>query len=182
MTLAAYTVSVGVAVGAGVGETVGVGEEDEHATIRIRTPRPISTTHALMLSRKLLSREKGGNRQILVITDGEPTAHLEGDRAFFAYPPSYRTEQETLKEVKRYTQEDILINTFMLENSYQLVIFVDRMTRINRGRVVLQQRCQPGGVCAGGVREQPQEAGRGIGMPLNSQSLTESFNYPMRME
>ncbi len=90
--------------------------------------------HALMLSRKLLSKEKGGSRQILVITDGEPTAHLEGDRAFFAYPPSYRTEQETLKEVKRCTQEDILINTFMLENSYQLVNFVDRMTRINRGR------------------------------------------------
>ena len=90
--------------------------------------------HALMLSRKLLSKEKGGSRQILVITDGEPTSHLEGDRAFFAYPPSYRTEQETLKEVKRCTQEDILINTFMLENSYQLVNFVDRMTRINRGR------------------------------------------------
>ena len=42
--------------------------------------------HALMLSRKLLSKEKGGTRQILLITDGEPTAHLEGDRAFFSYP------------------------------------------------------------------------------------------------
>ena len=90
--------------------------------------------HALMLARKLLSREKGATRQVLLITDGEPTAHLEGERAYFAYPPSYRTEQETLKEVKRCTQEDILINTFMLENSYQLVNFVDRMTRINRGR------------------------------------------------
>ena len=90
--------------------------------------------HALMLARKLLSREKGATRQVLLITDGEPTAHLEGERAYFAYPPSYRTEQETLKEVKRVTQEDILINTFMLENSYQLVNFVDRMTRINRGR------------------------------------------------
>ena len=90
--------------------------------------------HALLLSRRMLSKEKGGTRQILVITDGEPTAHLEGDRAFFSYPPSYRTEQETLKEVRRCTQEDILINTFMLENNYQLVNFVDRMTRINRGR------------------------------------------------
>ena len=90
--------------------------------------------HALMLSRKLLSREKGGTRQILVITDGEPTAHLEGDRSYFSYPPSYRTEMETLREVRRCTQEDILINTFMLENNYQLVNFVDRMTRINRGR------------------------------------------------
>ena len=90
--------------------------------------------HALLLSRKLLSKEKGGTRQILVITDGEPTAHLEGDRSYFSYPPSYRTEQETLREVRRCTQEDILINTFMLENNYQLVNFVDRMTRINRGR------------------------------------------------
>ena len=90
--------------------------------------------HALMLSRKLLSREKGGTRQIMVITDGEPTAHLEGGQSYFAYPPSYRTELETLKEVRRCTQEGIIINTFMLENSYQLVNFVDRMTRINRGR------------------------------------------------
>ncbi len=90
--------------------------------------------HALMLSRKLLSKEKGGSRQILLITDGEPTAHLEDGRSFFSYPPSYRTEVETLKEVKQCTQEDIVINTFMLENSYQLVNFVDRLTKINRGR------------------------------------------------
>ena len=90
--------------------------------------------HALMLARKLLSKEKGGTRQILVVTDGEPTAHLEGDRAFLAYPPSYRTELETLKEVRKCTQEDIVINTFMLENNYQLVNFVERMTRINNGR------------------------------------------------
>ena len=91
--------------------------------------------HALMLSRKLLSREKGGTRQILLITDGEPTAHLEGDRSIFRYPPSSRTIVKTLMEVKRCTQEDILINTFMLENHYQLMEFVDKMTRINRGRV-----------------------------------------------
>ena len=90
--------------------------------------------HALMLSRKLLSREKGGSRQIILITDGEPTAHLEGDQSFFSYPPSYKTIMETLKEARRCTQENILINTFMLENNYQLIDFVDKMTRINRGR------------------------------------------------
>ena len=90
--------------------------------------------HALMLSRNLLAKEKGGTRQILVITDGEPTAHLENGRSYFNYPPSYRTELETLKEVKKCSQEGIVINTFMLENNYQLVNFVDRMTRINRGR------------------------------------------------
>ncbi len=90
--------------------------------------------HAFMLSRKLLSKQKIGTRQIIVITDGEPTAHIEGDRAYFAYPPSFRTLQETLKEVKRCTQEGIVINTFMLESSSYLLDFVDKMTRINKGR------------------------------------------------
>ncbi|MDP3064184.1 MAG: VWA domain-containing protein, partial [Chloroflexota bacterium] len=90
--------------------------------------------HALMLSRKLLSREKTPNRQIILITDGEPTAHLEGDRSFFSYPPTYRTLMETLKEVRRCTQDGITINSFMLESNYQLVDFIDQMTRINRGR------------------------------------------------
>ena len=90
--------------------------------------------HALMLSRRLLSKEKVGTKQIIMITDGEPTAHLEGDRAYFSYPPSYQTIHETLKEVKRCTQEGIVINSFMLEANYYLMDFVDKMTRINRGR------------------------------------------------
>ena len=90
--------------------------------------------HAFMLSRKLLSRYKGGAKQIIMITDGEPTAHLEGDRIYFAYPPSHRTIQETLKEVRRCTHDGIIINTFMLETSHYLLDFVDRMTRINKGR------------------------------------------------
>ena len=90
--------------------------------------------HALMLSRKLLSKDKGGTRQILMVTDGEPTTHLEGDRAYFSYPPSYKTIQETLKEVRRCTAEGITINTFMLESSSYLIDFVDKMMCINKGR------------------------------------------------
>ena len=90
--------------------------------------------HAFLLSRQLLAREKVGSKQILMITDGEPTAHLEEGRAYFNYPPSYRTIEETLKEVKRCTQEGITINTFMLEANYYLIDFIDKMTRINRGR------------------------------------------------
>ena len=52
----------------------------------------------------------------------------------FAYPPTFRTFQETLREVKRCTQEHIVINTFMLERSHYLADFVNQMTRINRGR------------------------------------------------
>jgi len=90
--------------------------------------------HAFMLSRKLLSKQKVSSKQILMITDGEPTAHLEGGYAYFNYPPSYRTIDETLKEVKRCTQDGIVINTFMLDASNYLMEFVDQMTRINRGR------------------------------------------------
>lgn len=90
--------------------------------------------HAFMLARKLMSKDKGGTRQILMVTDGEPTTHLEGDHAYFSYPPSYKTIRETLKEVRRCTQEGITINTFMLESSAYLVDFVDRMMRINKGR------------------------------------------------
>ena len=62
------------------------------------------------------------------------TAHFEGDRVHFSYPPTFRTFQETLREVKRCTQEGIVINTFMLERSHYLADFVNQMTRINRGR------------------------------------------------
>ena len=87
-----------------------------------------------MLSRRLLARHTGGNRQILMVTDGEPTAHLEGEVADFSYPPTRRTVEETLKEVQRCTRERITINTFMLERSPWLTSFVEQMARINRGR------------------------------------------------
>ena len=90
--------------------------------------------HALMMSRKLLSNHKGATRQVIMITDGEPTAHMEGDYAAFSYPPSFRTMQETLKEARRCTQEGVTINTFMLESNPYLLDFVDKLTRINRGR------------------------------------------------
>jgi uncharacterized protein with von Willebrand factor type A (vWA) domain len=86
------------------------------------------------ISRRLLGKHKGANRQVIMVTDGEPTAHLEGGVADFAYPPSRRTIQETLKEVQRCTREGITINTFMLERSPWLTSFVQEMARINRGR------------------------------------------------
>ena len=92
--------------------------------------------HALAMSRKLLAPYKDCSRQVLMITDGEPTAHLEGARAYFNYPPTYRTIQETLREVRRCTAEGITINTFMLETSYYLLDFIDRVTRINNGRAL----------------------------------------------
>jgi uncharacterized protein with von Willebrand factor type A (vWA) domain len=90
--------------------------------------------HGLMLARRILGRQRGGDRQIVVITDGEPTAHFENGQVEFSYPPTRRTIQETLREVQRCTRDGITINTFMLERSRALAEFVALVTRMNRGR------------------------------------------------
>lgn len=90
--------------------------------------------HALIIARQLLGRSTGGNKEIVVITDGEPTAHIDNGQVEFAYPPTLRTVQSTLREVGRCTREGIVINTFMLERSRYLSEFVDLMSRINQGR------------------------------------------------
>lgn len=90
--------------------------------------------HGLMLARQMLARHKSGNKQVIVITDGEPTAHFEDGQVQFSYPPTYRTLQETLKEVVRCTRERITINTFMLERSPYMAGFVSEIAKINKGR------------------------------------------------
>jgi uncharacterized protein with von Willebrand factor type A (vWA) domain len=89
--------------------------------------------HALLLARRMLAAH-GGRKQIIMITDGEPTAHIENGEAWFDYPPSPRTIEMTLREVQRCTKDDIRINTFMLEDNFYLREFVERMMRMNRGR------------------------------------------------
>jgi uncharacterized protein with von Willebrand factor type A (vWA) domain len=89
--------------------------------------------HGFQVARSLLAKHRG-NRQIIMVTDGEPTAHLDNGGVFFAYPPTLRTIQETLREVRRCTRDRIVINTFMLERGPYLTEFVNQMTRINKGR------------------------------------------------
>ena len=91
--------------------------------------------HALMLAQNLLAKHTAGTKQIIMISDGEPTAHLERGRSYFAYPPSPITIRETLKEVKRATRKGITINTFMLDRNYYLKEFVNQVAKINKGRV-----------------------------------------------
>ena len=91
--------------------------------------------HGLYVARKLLTKERCANRQIILISDGEPTAHFEGGNIYFQLPPSPRTLQLTLREVKNCTQKGIVINTFMLGSGYVLSAFVTQMARINKGRV-----------------------------------------------
>ncbi len=90
--------------------------------------------HGLLLARRTLGRYPATNKEIVVITDGEPTAHFESGQVEFSYPPTRRTIGETLREVQRCTKEGITINTFMLERSRALADFVALMTRLNRGR------------------------------------------------
>jgi uncharacterized protein with von Willebrand factor type A (vWA) domain len=91
--------------------------------------------HALLLSRQMLARQSG-TKQIIMITDGEPTAHFEPGMAapFFSYPPVQPTIDATLKEVARCTREGIRINTFMLDADNGLQRFIEHLTKLNRGR------------------------------------------------
>jgi uncharacterized protein with von Willebrand factor type A (vWA) domain len=90
--------------------------------------------HAFLLARRMLARQTG-QKQIIMITDGEPTAHLEADgNVFFNYPPVQETVEATLTEVARCTREGIRINTFMLDANSYLKSFVEKLTQLNRGR------------------------------------------------
>jgi uncharacterized protein with von Willebrand factor type A (vWA) domain len=90
--------------------------------------------HALALSRKMLA-SKSGSKQVIVITDGEPTAHvLEDGQVFFNYPPVPETVEATLREVARCTRERIVINSFVLDHTGGLRSFVQKMTKLNKGR------------------------------------------------
>ncbi|MBH81248.1 MAG: VWA domain-containing protein [Gammaproteobacteria bacterium] len=91
--------------------------------------------HALLLAEKLLAKHQAGSKQIIMISDGEPTAHLENGKAQFAYPPTPETIAATFKAVKHCTARGVAINTFMLDSSYYLKAFMDEIAKINGGRV-----------------------------------------------
>jgi uncharacterized protein with von Willebrand factor type A (vWA) domain len=95
----------------------------------------------LRLAGDLLAKHPSRNRHIIVITDGQPTAYFSRGRLYCEWPLSFggistRAAAETLKEVERATRRGIVINTFMLDDSPPLRAFVERMTRINKGRAL----------------------------------------------
>jgi uncharacterized protein with von Willebrand factor type A (vWA) domain len=90
--------------------------------------------HAFTLARRMLGRQTG-TKQIIMITDGEPTAHvLPSGEVFFNYPPIRETVEATLREVVRCTKDEIRINTFMLDADNGLRRFVEQLTKVNKGR------------------------------------------------
>jgi uncharacterized protein with von Willebrand factor type A (vWA) domain len=93
----------------------------------------------LRVASRLLERHPATTQQMIVITDGQPTAYFSEGRLFCEWPMSVggissRATVETLKEVERVTRKGMRINTFMLDDSPLLRAFVQRMTSINRGR------------------------------------------------
>ena len=95
---------------------------------------------ALRFARQMLGSNRTANRQIILITDGEPTAATldRGGRLHSGWGSALlhnRIVQETLKEVKRCTQSGIKINTFMLGADFYRQGFVDQLSRLNTGRV-----------------------------------------------
>ncbi|NOX31314.1 MAG: hypothetical protein GXP35_14880 [Actinobacteria bacterium] len=90
--------------------------------------------HGFMIARRLLAQQSG-TKQIIMITDGEPTAHLmPSGGVYFNYPPVQETIDVTLKEVMRCTRDGIRINTFMLDPDGGLRRFIEQMAQMNGGR------------------------------------------------
>jgi uncharacterized protein with von Willebrand factor type A (vWA) domain len=97
--------------------------------------------HGLMLARRHLDKHRNAEPVILVITDGEPTAHVAADGfADFAWPPSPETIAATLAEVERCTRRGATINVFMLDDEPRLVGFMQELSRRNGGRLFLPKR------------------------------------------
>lgn len=92
--------------------------------------------HALLMARRWLARRPEAEPVVLLVTDGEPTAHLEPDGTpWFQWPPLPRTLELTLAEVLRLTKQGVTVNVFMLDSEPRLVRFVQALARLNHGRV-----------------------------------------------
>jgi uncharacterized protein with von Willebrand factor type A (vWA) domain len=93
--------------------------------------------HAFNLAGRLLAQHPRATRQVIMVTDGEPTAHLEGEEVFFSWPPVPRTIQLTLTEALRLSRAGVTVNVFMLEDSPGLIRFMERLAKLTAGRVFL---------------------------------------------
>ena len=121
---------------------VGLFDSRVHLRISLDAPLPRQVQHftnidaGLKLARASLSRSGAGNKQIIVITDGEPTAHVEGREVVLIYPPAEKTAKATLAEARRCAQAGIRISSFALIEDYYyhgLVNFVEDMARVTHG-------------------------------------------------
>ncbi len=101
-------------------------------------PHFTNIQHALRLARQMLSGQDTPNKQVILLTDGLPTAHFEGSELFMLYPPDPRTEQATLREAMACKRDGITINIFLLPNWSQTsedVAFARTIAEQTGGRV-----------------------------------------------
>jgi uncharacterized protein with von Willebrand factor type A (vWA) domain len=101
-------------------------------------PHFTNIQHGLALARKFLATQDTPNRQIMIITDGLPTAHFEGEQLLLLYPPDVRTENATLREASLCAREGMTINIFLLASwnqSEEDVRFAYKVAESTRGRV-----------------------------------------------
>jgi Ca-activated chloride channel homolog len=102
-----------------------------------RAPQHFTNLHmGLQLARRILRKRTSENKQIFIITDGQPTAHVEGDFVHLIYPPDKRSTVATLKEAVTAVREGCRISTFALIEDYwgmDWVGFVDQLVRLTKG-------------------------------------------------
>jgi uncharacterized protein with von Willebrand factor type A (vWA) domain len=91
--------------------------------------------HAFNLAGRILAKQRGASKQVLLVTDGEPTAHLVGDQVFFNWPPVWETLDKTYREAMRLARSGVTMNIFMLEQEPGLTRFVDELAQLVNGRV-----------------------------------------------
>ena len=94
--------------------------------------------HSLRLARQLLAHQDTPNRQVVLITDGLPTAHFEDNMLYMLYPPQKSTEDATMREAAMCAQEGITINTFLVPSWSQNeedIRFAHRLSEQTKGRV-----------------------------------------------
>jgi len=90
----------------------------------------------LQMARRILRKRTSENKQIFIVTDGQPTAHLEGEFVYLLYPPDQRSTLATLKEAVLAVREGCRISTFALIEDYwgmDWVGFVDQLARLTKG-------------------------------------------------
>lgn len=101
-------------------------------------PHFTNVQHGLSVARQMLAQQDTPNRQIVLITDGLPTAHFEEEMLYLLYPPDPRTEAATLREGQLCKREEITINLFLLPSWSQTeedVRFAYRLAESTEGRV-----------------------------------------------
>jgi Ca-activated chloride channel family protein len=102
-----------------------------------KAPQHFTNLHmGLQLARRILRKRTSENKQIFIVTDGQPTAHVDGDYVYLLYPPDQRSTVATLKEAVLAVREGCRISTFALIEDYwgmDWVSFVDQLTKLTKG-------------------------------------------------